>query len=106
MQCLDNIYTISTTPDGGNETIWSPGTHAHLSSFSPSDVQNTLEKAGLICEVDIHDYYFRRECNQIGRVMDSIVHERVNYSAYLETLVSRHPEHLCELLLSSKYQII
>ena len=97
---------ISTTPDGGIEMIWYKGQNATLSHFPPAEVQNTLEKAGLISDVDIHDYYYRRECNLISRVMDSIVHERVNYSAYLETLVSQHPELLCELLLSSKYQII
>ena len=100
------VYFISTTPEGGIETIWYKGEAATLSYLSPSEVQNTLEKAGIISEVDIHDCYFRRECCLVSRVMDSIVHERVNYSAYLETLVSRAPEALCELLLSLKYQII
>ena len=106
MKCFDNIYTISTTPDGGIETIWSKGQEATFSYFPPADVQGTLEKAGLIANVDIYDQYFRRECNLISRVMDSIVHERVNYSAYLETMAGQCPEQLCELLLSSKYQII
>ena len=100
------VCFITTTPDGGIEAIWYKGDAATFSYFSPADVQNTLEKAGIIAEVDIHDCYFRRECSLVSRVMDSIVHERVNYSAYLETLVSRASEALCELLLSSKYQII
>ena len=106
MKSFDTIYMISTTPDGGIEAIWSKGRSATFSCFSPADVQNTLEKAGLISDIDIHDQYFRRECNLISRVMDSVVHERVNYSAYLETLAGQYPEQLCELLLSSKYQII
>lgn len=107
MGSFKKIYFAATTPSGGVGMIWYNEGYATYSFLESDAVESVLKASGIICNLDpIEDNRFRRECDLHFSIGDCIVHERVNYTYWLEEQVNNNAEEICAILLNPKYQVI